>query len=262
MAVSGLADLARKESSGRARFRIVQSPHGELVLRPPDDTPPSGYRPLPGIECMRLAALADDRPSLVVENAEGDYVVLVDAGPDRDRHMPLNLDDADVLAGTVPSIAQFGRRDDDILQLTPWEWDAPLTEFDPNDEPFIDVPLVALRGGELTVARGELSAHLGPAVRAHLERIGRDPDIRYGVFANPFGEFSCVAVGSPIEAHEDVRRQAVIRGEAMLDGAATLGEAARILRSLADQLEIAESRGWVLPHPITDDHGFPEHPTA
>lgn len=255
-----LMDLALVDEDGRPRFRVFENPDGELVLDAPDRPPPPDRRPLDGLECMRLAAMAPERPSLVVENTSGEYVVLVGAGPDLDRHTPLNVDDASELAVAPRPLAQFGRRDDDILQLTPWEADDAAVEFDPDDPAFADVPVVAVGNGSLRVLRGEVDARLEALVLERFEGVDAEPGTRFGVLTNPFGEFSLVAAGTPLEPHEDVRHQAVIRARSLIDGCKTLGEAAAALRAFADRLEDAESAGWRLPTPVADDHGFPERP--
>lgn len=255
MAAAGLSALARIDG-GQLRFRIVQNPHGQLVLAPPDTDAPSGYRPLDGVDCMRVAAAALEGPGVVVENDDGDYVVVVDRDPDSREHIPLDLDDAGLLAAPVPPLARFGRRDDDVIELTPWAPDASPTTLDPDAEAFADVPVVRLEGGEVVVERGDLDADLVPLVRARLAAI--DGDTRYGVFTNPFGEVSCVEVGAPVEPHEDVRDQTVIRTSGLAEGAASLAEAAAMLRVYADRLEAADAAGWTLPQPISDDVAFPE----
>ncbi|HEY8340838.1 MAG TPA: hypothetical protein VIK95_13295 [Egibacteraceae bacterium] len=258
MAAAGLRQLARVDDSGRARFRILQNPRGELVLAEPDVDPPQELRPLDGLDCMRLAAATLDRPGMVVESTTGEYVVVVDGPPDPASHLPLALDDAEVLAGPFPATARFGRRDDDVLELTPWAPDQQLPVLDPEADEFRDVPLVALVDGEVVVERGELDEALRPAVAERLAASAAADDTRFGVFTNVFGEVSLVEVGAPVEPHADVRRQTVIRTSGLLHGAATLGEAAARLRAFAGRLEAAEAQGWRLPQPIAGDHGFPE----
>lgn len=48
----------------------------------------------------------------------------------------------------------------------------------------------------------------------------------------------------------------IIRGKWAMDGAATLGEAAGMLRKYADWLEHLETEGFKLDHPVEDDYGF------
>src|SRR5688572_10758675 len=74
-----------------------------------------GHRPLAGVDCMRLALLAPERPSLVVESADGDYVVLVESPPDLERHSPLDFDDSELLTNVDECFGHYGRRDDDVL---------------------------------------------------------------------------------------------------------------------------------------------------
>lgn len=258
--VGTLMDLARVDEEGRPRFRILENAEGELVLDAPDNPPSPHRRPLDGLECMRLAAMAPERPSLVVENGAGEFVVLVAGGPDLDRHTPLSFEDANELAGAPRPLAQFGRRDDDIVHLTPWESEDAIVEFDPDDPAFADVPVVAVADGSLRVLRGDVDERLQSLVLGRLDGVDAEPRTRFGLLTNPFGEFSLIAEGAPLEPHEDVRHQAVIRARSLMDGAASLGEAAAALRAFADQLEDARARGWRLPTPIADDHGFPERP--
>lgn len=258
MAAAGLSSLARIDESGRARFRILQNTRGELVLAPPDAGAPSGQRPLDGLDCMRLAAATLDRPGMVVENDRGDYVVLVEDPPEAGTHLPLDLDDAGVLAGPAPALARFGRRDDDVVELTPWAPAQRLRTLDPDAEEFRDVPLVTLAGDDVSVERGELDSALLPLVAERLAATAAADDARFGVFTNVFGEFSLIEVGAPVEPFADVRSQTVIRTSGLADGAQTLGEAAALLRLFAERLEAAEAQGWRLPQPIADDHGFPE----
>jgi hypothetical protein len=46
-----------------------------------------------------------------------------------------------------------------------------------------------------------------------------------------------------------------IRAKWTMDGAATLSEAARMLRDFADHLEELEREGWQLIEPVSDDYG-------
>ncbi len=258
MSTSVLASLTRPDEHGRGHFLIVENAHGEYVLTAPEEPLREDRRPLDGLDCMRLAALGPAQPRPVVENPEGDYVVLVDGAPNLDRHTPLNPDDADVLAGPDAPVGRFGRRDDDIVALTAWVEEDQAVTFDAEAPEFADVPLVTLADGALAVERGEVDAGIAPLVLEHLRDRGEDAATRFGVFANPFGEFVCVPVGATIEPHEDLRHQAVLRGRSLMDGATTLSEAAAMLRAFADRLEAAETAGWQLDHRVTDDHGFPE----
>lgn len=255
---AGLDTLAKLDDRGRRFFRLVGNDAGEYVLAHPDEPTPSGYRELAGADRQRLAVRRRAGPGLVVENAKGDYVVLVDALPDPGRHVPVDLDDAAVLVDHP--VAVFGRRGGDQIDLTPWQADEPLTLFDPDDPAFADVPVIRVVGGALTTVRG----HLPDLVRARVHRQLYDLDgvagVRYGVLANEFGEALCVAEGEPVETHADVRFHTVIRGRGIMDGAATLEDAAADLRAFADRLDAAAAAGWRLPAPIADDLGFPERP--
>jgi len=51
-----------------------------------------------------------------------------------------------------------------------------------------------------------------------------------------------------------------IRAKWLMDGARTLGQAAKQLREYADQLERLERDGWQLTQPIDDDYGFIQRP--
>lgn len=46
-----------------------------------------------------------------------------------------------------------------------------------------------------------------------------------------------------------------VRARGAMDGAATLGEAAAMLRAAAADLEVWEAEGWQLAGPVRDDHG-------
>jgi hypothetical protein len=258
METSGLKWLARFDEHGRAHFRVVENLRGEFVLDAQDRPVAKGHRPLAGVDCMRLALLAPERPSLVVESADGDYVVLVESPPDLERHSPLDFDDSELLTNVDECFGHYGRRDDDVLRLTPWAPEDEIVPFNPDGERFSDVPVVEAGDEGMSIIRGELDERLHRAVLAWLDTAAREPGARYGVFANPFGEFTCVMVGAPLEPHEDLRYQAMVRGRSAMDGAKSLSEAAEALRALADQLDAAEADGWQLPHPITNDHGFPE----
>ena len=55
---------------------------------------------------------------------------------------------------------------------------------------------------------------------------------------------------------EDAGFDDIIRAKWCMDGAETLGEAASMLRSFAEYLELLESQGWQLKAPVEDDYGF------
>lgn len=60
-------------------------------------------------------------------------------------------------------------------------------------------------------------------------------------------------------AAEDAEVQAsddIIRGKGILDGAATLGEAAQMARAFADLLMRKHYKGWRLRKPVDGDCGF------
>lgn len=253
-----LASIIRRDEDGQASVSLVANARGEYVLVHPDEELPPGYHELDGVACMALAALDTGRPSLVVEGEPGEYVVLVDGLPDPGGHSPLGLDDAELLAGPDGPIARYGRRDEDVLTLTPWSDEDRLVAFDPDDEQFVDVPLVTLKDAGLEIERGTLEPALVPLVRDHLA--GRQ-DISgewYGVLTNLFGEFVCIPVGGLIAPHEDVRRQGVLRAATLLDGSRSLSEASDRLRAFAERLDQAQAAGWTLPYPIVDALGFPE----
>lgn len=48
----------------------------------------------------------------------------------------------------------------------------------------------------------------------------------------------------------------LLRAKWTIDGAATLSEAATMLRAEADSLEKMEKDGWQLQEPVEDDYGF------
>lgn len=253
-----LQSLLRSDEHGRRYVDLVVNARGEFVLAAPGEELPAGRHELDGVEHMGLAALATGRPSLVVEGQPGEYVVLVDGLPDPGRHTPLGLDDAEVIADPNGPVARYGRRDEDVLTLTPWSDEDRLATFDPDDERFHDVTLVTLKDEGLEVERGTLEPALVPLVRRHLaEREGGTGGL-YGVFTNLFGEFACVPVGGLLAPHEDVRRQAVLRASGLLDGARSLSEAAERLRAFAERLARADEEGWELTHPVAGDVGFPE----
>lgn len=256
----GLSELARRGDRGRLEVLIFEDEHGQLVLDAPDGPSREGLRPLGGLDCMRLAAAAAEGPTLVVETNDGAYVVLPEADPVDNRHIPLSLDDAEILTGPAPAVGRFGRREDDVISLTPWVPDETVFTFDPDAPEFADVVVVRYADGDLTIERGDLDDGQIAAVTDRLEQFAGPDAERFGVFTNAFGEFMCVPVGGLIEPHEDLRYQTVLHGAAVTDGAQTLGEAAARLREYADRLETAESQGWKLPEPISMDHAFPERP--
>ena len=260
MAKGGLVELTRRGERGRLEVLIVEDEHGQLVLDRPDGPSRAGLHLLDGIDCMRLAAAATQGPTLVVETSAGDYVVLPEADPVEDRHLPLSLDDAEILTGPAPAVGRFGRREDDVISLTPWVPDETVVTFDPDAPEFADVALVDHVDGAVTVERGNLDEDQIAAVTGRIGQFAGPDAERFGVFTNAFGEFMCVPVGGLLEPHEDLRYQTVLHGAAVTDGAETLGEAAARLRRYADRLEAAEAAGWRLPEPITMDHAFPERP--
>lgn len=260
MSNGGLASMARPGERGRLEVLIVEDQQGQLVLDTPDGPSHEGLHLLDGVDCMRLAAAAAEGPTLVVETTGGFYVVLPDADPVDDRHIPLSLDDAEILTGPAPAVGRFGRREDDVIHLTPWVPDETVITFEPDDPEFADVAVIRYADGEVSVERGELDAEQVEAVTDRLEQFaGPDAEL-FGVFTNVFGEFMCVPVGGLLEPHEDLRYQTVLHGATVTEGATTLGEAATRLRRYAERLEAAEAAGWRLPEPISIDHAFPERP--
>jgi hypothetical protein len=258
MTDSALMQFGHVDRTGRPMFRIAASQQGELVLRKPGGPLDEGLRELETEERVRLAAIASDRPALVVESQTGDYVVLIDRTVDLDQHVPLGPADAELLA-RGPARARFGRRDQDVLTLTPWAEEDDVSLFDPEGPAFESVPLAQLDdGGALTWLRGEADDELAQRVAAELEHVGAEPGETYGVLLNPFGELLCVREGEPLMPHEDVRRQALIGTDAVLNGARSLQDAAARLRALADRLEGAQGQGWRLSHPVADGIAFAE----
>ncbi|MGI8574711.1 MAG: hypothetical protein ACR2MA_05085 [Egibacteraceae bacterium] len=253
-----LKSLLRADERDQRYLDLVVNGGGEFVLTAPGDELPAGWHELDGVERMSLAALSTGRPSLVVEGEPGEYIVLVDGLPDPGGHTPLGLDDAEVLADPNGPVARYGRRDEDILTLTPWGDEDRLVTFDPDDEQFDDVALVTLKDEGLEIERGTLEPALVSLVREHLAAREDGAGGWYGVLTNLFGEFVCVPVGGLIAPHEDVRRQAVLRATTLLDGSRSLSEAAERLRAFAERLNRAEQEGWTLTYPVTDDLGFPE----
>ena len=254
MTQTGLMELAEVEA-GNARFRIAIAENGDLILCHPSARMGKGLRELDAAERIRLAELSSERPALVVETADdaGYYVVLIDQPVDLQRHVPLGPGDAELLAH-VNATAAFGRRDDDILALTPWNEDDGVVYFSPDADEFRDVPLVSLNDdGTLEWHRGRVPSSMDLLIRVQLRSAGAAADVRYAVLLNPFGECVCIAEGSALLPHEDVRRQALVGTHGLLDGAASLNDAAQRLRSFADRLERAVEAGWELTHPISED---------
>lgn len=254
MSQAGLMELADVEG-GQARYRVAKAESGDLVLVHPTKRLGPGLRELDAAERIRLAELATERPALVVETADetGNYVVLVDEPVDLQRHVPLAPADAELLAH-VNAIATFGRRDDDILVLTPWNEDDGVVYFEADAPEFADVPLVALGDdGTLTWHRGSVPQAMELLIRVQLRSAGAAPDVQYAVLTNPFGECVCIADGSALLPHEDVRKQALLGTHGLLDGAVSLADAAARLHAFAERLSAAEAGGWKLTSPITED---------
>lgn len=254
MTQTGLLELAEVDE-GNARYRIALADNGDLVLCHPRQRMGKGLRDLEAAERIRLAELSSERPALVVETADdaGHYVVLVDQPVDLQRHVPLGPEDAELLAH-VNATATFGRRDEDILALTPWNEDDGVVYLSVDDDEFRDVPLVSITDdGDLEWHRGGVPSTMELLIRVQLRSGGASPETRYAVLLNPFGECVCIAEGSALLPHEDVRRQALVGTHGLLDGAASLADAAKRLRSFADRLDIAIEAGWQLNHPISED---------
>ena len=255
MGQTGLLELGDVDGNGQARYRIARAANGDLVLWHPEQRLAKGLRELDAAERIRLAELAAERPALVVETSEDDghYVVLVDQPVDLERHVPLGPGDAELL-DHVNAMASFGRRDDDVLALTPWSEDDGVVYFDPDSEEFSDIPLVSLaEDGSLTWHRGGAPSQMDLLIRVQLRSAGATPDTRYAVLTNPFGECVCIADGAPLLPHEDVRRQALVGMHGLVDGAVSLEAAAMRLRGFADRLEEAAAVGWQLSHPVSED---------
>lgn len=256
-----LLELAEVDG-GTARYRIAMAPSGDLVLVHPQKRLAGGLRELDTAERLRLAELRSERPALVVETVDegGHYVVLVDEPVDLQRHVPLGPADAEVLA-RVNAVATFGRRDDDVLVLTPWNEDDGVVYLDADTPDFADVPLVSLaQDGSLVWQRGSVPPAMELLIRVQLRSAEAEPDARYAVLTNPFGECVCIAEGSPLLPHEDVRRQALLGTQGLLDGADSLAEAAQRLHTFGQRLTDAEEMGWVLTNPISDDTLLAERP--
>lgn len=257
MTSSRLGALARHGDNGRLVIRIFKRAAGQLVLADPDiAVQRSDLRELSGFECMRLAAAATAGPPLVVEETGGDFILLPDLQPESNRHLPLSLDDAEVLLGPAAALGGFGRRTDDVIPLLPWAPDYLQVQFDPDDPAFTDVPIVEYAGDVTRLVRGDLEDPVLDLVTSHLKDV--DEPGQYGVFHNEFGEFAVYAVGENIEPHNDVRAGTVIDVPALVEGAGSLTECATRLRQLAERMEIAEQRGWTLAAPISDGYAYPE----
>lgn len=262
MSQSGLLELGEVDGNGQARYRLAVSESGDMVLCHPKGRLSKGLRELDAAERIRLADLGGERPALVVETVDGGghYVVLIDQPVDLQRHVPLGPGDAELLAHARAS-ASFGRRDDDVLPLTPWSEDDGVVYLEPEAAEFADVPLVSLNDdGSLQWHRGSVAPAMDLLIRVQLRSAGASPDVRYAVLVNPFGECVCIEEGSPLLPHEDVRRQALVGTNGLLDGADSLQEAAQRLHAFAERLEHAADTGWELTHPITEDALLAELP--
>lgn len=240
------------------RLRIAASAAGDLVLHDAAEPIVRPRRELDTDERLRLAAIASERPALVVENQEGDYVVLIDQTLDLDRHLPLGPDDAELLSSQTVR-AQFGRRDDDVLTLTPWADEDDVVAFDPDDARFADVPLVTVGdGGAISWSRGEAEAAIADVVADRITANEAEPGSVWGVLMNPFGEVECVPRGAAVAPHEDVRRHALLTTGGLLDGVNTLASAADRLRRLAQRFEAAEQQGWRLGGTVAEGLAYAE----
>src|SRR5688572_33464415 len=164
-----LMELGELDGSGNARYRVAAGPSGDLVLCHPAQPLAEGLRELEPAEKLRLAALSTERPALVVEATNGpQYILLVDEPVDLNRHVPLGPTDAELLAN-VQAMAQFGRRDDDYLTLTPWNEEDQVLHFSSEDTSFEDVPLVSLDdNGELVWHRGQTPEQTHLVIRLQL----------------------------------------------------------------------------------------------
>jgi hypothetical protein len=257
MASSRLAGIARHSDNGRLVVRIFGRDSGELVLADPETAlKRSDLRELDGLECMQLAAAATEGPPLVVESVEGDYLVLPEADPDTDQHLPLNLDDAEVLSGPAAALGRFGRRTDDVIALSPWAPDHFQVPFELDDPAFDDVPVVEHDNSGTTLVRGDLDERARQLVADHLGQVGEDG--RFGVFHNVFGEFAVYRVGDVVEPHNDLRTATVIDVSSLIEGSETLVDCALRLRLLAERMELAQRAGWTLAAPASEGYVYPE----
>ena len=255
-----LERISMLDGQGRRMYRVALDPSGDLVLCSPTGPLAGGLRELDVQDRIRLAALSLDHPALVVEGARGSYVVLVDRPVDLERHVPLGADDAELLM-SGSARAQFGRRDDDVLTLTPWAEEDEVRVFSAEDPAFADVGVVSVADdGSLTWHRGGVDKGLLPAVHGELERMGPEPGVHIGVMTNAFGEVLCVEEGAPLLPHEDIRRQTLFASTTLLEGAHSLAEATARLRAVADRLERADRTGWQLVHPVVSGIAFAERP--
>ena len=253
-----LERISALDSEGRRTYRVAADASGDLVLCSPTGPLNGDLRELDVQERVRLAALSSEHPALVVEGARGSYVVLVDRPVDLERHVPLGADDAELLM-SGSARAQFGRRDDDVLTLTPWAEEDEVRIFSADDPAFADVAIVSVdEEGSLTWHRGGVDRGLLPAVHGELDRTEPEPGTPVGLLTNAFGEVMCVEEGSPLLPHEDIRRQTLFASSTLLEGARSLKEATARLRAVADRLERADRTGWRLVHPVVSGIAFAE----
>jgi hypothetical protein len=63
---------------------------------------------------------------------------------------------------------------------------------------------------------------------------------------------------APAPEPDDDWQPEIIRAKWKIDGAATLSQAAAMLRKFADHLVKIEAEGWQLTQPVADDYGFIE----
>lgn len=199
-------------------------------------------------------------PALVVEDLRGGYVVLIDDDIDPERHLPLAPPDAELLVDGAAR-ARFGRREDDVLTLTPGASEDQIMLVDLDAAEFADIPVVSRApDGTLTWHRAQPSPDLEALVRRELDRRAAEPGERFGVLTNSVGECVCVAAGTPLPPHEDIRHQTLMATTALLEGATSLAGAGHTLRSLAAQLSAAEEAGWRLEHPVRGGLAVLERP--
>ena len=256
MAETALVELAEVDGFGRPTFQLAAGANGDLVLCRAEQLG-GDFRALAVDERVALAQRGTERPALVVESQAGEYVVLLDTALDPERYIPLGPEDVELLART-PARARFGRRDDDVLLLTPWADDDDIVIVDLDAPEFADLPVVTMEAdGTMSWVRNRADDLL-IAVHRELQRISAEPGRRFGVFSNDFGECLCLADGEPLLPHEDIRRQTLMGTEAMVEGAETLEEAAVLLRAIAERLSRAAQDGWELLQPISDGIAFVE----